>query len=507
MGIIKDCVNLVSSEIRYKAAVATHNYQALSVITQGYKANGWGGFRSGVQPSMASEDTIIRRDWQALAADAMDLYRNDPITRSVVDTIGRYLGVSRAIPATSDPKWNQQAFTYFNDYWWNQADARERPGCDFGTIQDFWNNMAFLQGDMLCLLTDGQLYPYEGMQIATPAKLARETNIINGVRTDGTFPHRITHYYTCPVNTYGRVDRNLFDRHARNQVIYAGSEYWRPNMLRSVCDLHGVLDQLRDFDDTQTNVAGKIKFESKMVTKERKGALGRIPGSKLIDATGADGQTERVEISEAGNLMRFKINGDINDLQVQAMENPGGYYIPYMEFVARMIAAGVGIPYEIVLHIYTSGSYTANRAARCDFKQYLLDRWGWRRKVLCQPVYNWRIAKAIKDGDLPPAPVNPITGISEWYKCNWTKPHLEQIDEEKDANGDEARWKLGQDTLADWAEQQATTVDEMLNARDMEIKDMQKRASALKIPLQQYMPALFGDTPVINLTTNSKTKE
>jgi hypothetical protein len=41
----------------------------------------------------------------------------------------------------------------------------------------------------------------------------------------------------------------------------------------------------------------------------------------------------------------------------------------------------------------------------------------------------------------------------------------------------------------------------------MEIQEMQERASKLGLTLQQYMPALFGDTPVINLTTNSKAKE
>lgn len=448
-----------------------------------------------------------------MVAACMNLYRNDPITRSVVDTTVTYLGESRPVANTTDAEWNKTATEYFNDYWWPQADARRRPGVDFGTFQRLWSNMAFLQGDMLFPLYNGQLYPVEGIYIETPNKFRRDARIVNGIRTGQAFPHPITHYYMLKPGDNGLITGNEYERVRVSDAIYAPTEYWRPSMLRAVPDLHGVVDALQDFDETQDAVRGKIKAESKIITRERTGVMGRVPGRGLVDNESG----ERVEISDMGNMMRFKIKGDPEkDFILSEMKAPGNGYVPNQEFMVRCLSAGLGIPMEVILHIWTNGSYTANRAAREDFKAFLMRRWAQRVKVLNQPAWNWVIARGIKRGELAPAPVNEFTGVSQWHKCHWTIPVMKQIDPGKDTKADITRWRSGRDLLEDWARQEGRSLTEHLDARDNELADLERRAKARGMTLREYMPALFeqesekrgsgGDEPNAAVTSRGRTE-
>jgi hypothetical protein len=442
-----------------------------------------------------------------MIANAMQLYRNDPLTRSIVDVSATYLGESRPTAVTTGPDgkpnddskaFNQEATDWFNNFWWDQADARQRPGMDFGQIQKLFDKWCWVGGDQLFLLMDGRLMPYEGLQIQTPAKLRTDKQITNGIRLAKTAPYPISHYYLIEKGN-GISTRQDFRRIRANEAIYAGAEGWRLSMLRSIPDLHGVIDALHKYMDTNDNVQRRIQFESMMWTKERKGAVGNLPGTRLIDRDSTKGT--QVEHSKADWGMRLKVNGDPNDFILEQMKNPHSNYVPAMEHMARIIAAGTGFPYEIIMHIYTSGSYTANRAARLDFAKAIMNRWAWRNKVLNQRVWNWRIAKAIKQREIRPAPVD-AKGRSQWYKCAWTLPHFPHIDEGKEVVADIKQWGVGQESLHDWAQNKGTTREGLLDQHDADIKAMQERAKGLGIPLETYMGQLFKGKPE-NTNANS----
>jgi hypothetical protein len=353
-------------------------------------------------------------------------------------------------------------------------------------MQILFDKWQWLGGDMLYVPHKGQLIPYEGLQLKTPSKLRADKQIVNGLRLASSAPWPITHYYLC---NRGGDGKEAFQRLRASQAIYAGSRNWRTAMLRSVPDLHGVIDALHSFGTTNDNVQKKIEFESMMFSIERQGAVGSVGGSKFLGGTT---EGTKAEATKADWGMRLKVNGDPDkDFKFAQMTNPNGNYTQVMEFMARAISAGTGFPYEIVMHIYTSGSYTANRAARLDFAKALMSRWEWRNKVLNQRVWNWRIAKAIKDGALPPAPTNEFTGLSEWHMCKWTLPHFPHIDEGKEVVADVKQWGAMQESIADWAQQKGLTRDQMLDAHDEDIRQMQERAKNLNITMPEYSKELF----------------
>ena len=63
-----------------------------------------------------------------------------------------------------------------------------------------------------------------------------------------------------------------------------------------------------------------------------------------------------------------------------------------------------------------------------------------------QRVYNWKIAKAIKAGELPPARV--VNGQSEWYKCKWIFPEFGWIDPTSEADVAVKEWNMGVTSLS-----------------------------------------------------------
>ena len=492
-----------------KRKIAQHNLGVVARVTDTYGNSmpGYGGGVDGrtrpwIRRGTEGEDNASGWTYQDMISNAMQLYRNDPMTKSIVNVSASYLGESRPTAATSNPEWNNRATDWFNTVWWPQADARGRNGCDFGEIQTLFDKWCWIGGDMLYLLFDGQLLPYEGTQIQTPHEFRNDSQIVNGIRMGAAPPWRISHYYLADGKQTIGV-KQKYKRVRQSGAIFAGSRNWRTAMLRSVPDLHGVIDALHSFNRTNDNVQRKIEFESMMFSLEKKGAVGSLPGTNFATLNSTTG--EKVEKTKADWGMRLKINGDVDkDFKFATMQNPNANYVETMEFMARAIASGTGFPLEIVMHIYTSGSYTANRAARLDFQNAIMDRWAWRNKVLNQRVWNWRVAKAIKSGELPPAPVDEKTGLSQWHKCTWTMPHFRHIDEGKEVAADIKQWGCGQESVADWAQNRGMTRTQLLDAHDADIAAFKERADALGVPLEQYMGQLFTASAAPQETQNEK---
>lgn len=485
----------------YKRAVARHNCRVVENYDgpnqkwrqPGYSGGHPGRARKPMNGGSGAEDKVANWSRDELIENCLQLYRNDPMTKSIINASADYLGESHPHAVTSSAEWNKRANDYFIDQFWTFADARRRPGVDYGEFQRQFDTNSWLMGDMMLLPFEASLLPCEGVQIGTPRQLRHDDRITNGVRVQKMAPYRISHYYVIEASE--RFGKDKFSRVRANQCFFAGARNWRSAMLRSVPDLHGVVDALHSFGKTNDNVQKRVEFESMLWTIEGKGKINSGAGARMLDrGTSGDMKTESTRVDYG---MRLKVNGDVDkDFKLAQMQNPQSNYTQVMEFMGRVLSAGTGFPYEIVMHIYTNGSYTSNRMARLDFAKAILKRWAWRNKVFNQRIWNWAIAKAIKSGRLEPAPVDPVTGLSEWHKCAWTLPHFPHVDEGKEVIADISQWGCGQESMEEWARQKGMSRDQLLEAHDEDIRACQQRAEALGVPLSVYMGKLFTDTAV-----------
>ena len=461
----------------------------------------------------ADEETNAKGyGYDAMRLEAMDLYRNNPIARSLVETTRRYCRQSRPRANTAGvlerqrfgerqvqaaSEWDEQSTDYFNFTAWKRSDALKRPGVTFGTLQDIFITTQFTQGDLAYVWTGDGFLTVEGLQIRTPYPLARESNIKHGFRFNAR--GQITHMYVCEFEN-GYINANKFTRYPIQSVIYC-PWIWRAAQLRAVPRLHGVIDSLRDNDTIHDLVKQKIENEASLLSIERAGSRKKAPGSKL---TGDDGVTTTYE--KAQGMMRFKTTGKPNeDFMFAKGDTPSAQYVGVMEYDAKVISAGCGIPYKILMSLY-DGSWSSNKAAQAALKMFVKEIHQHRQDVFCQRAYNVITADAIRKGILPPAPTNN-RGVSIFSVADWTQPYFPQLDIQKEESGRSASFQNMTQSIDDWADEQGTSADALFRNHKRNIERLKKDADELGIPLETYAGGLLAkSTSISNSNTNTTTE-
>jgi capsid protein len=126
-----------------------------------------------------------------------------------------------------------------------------------------------------------------------------------------------------------------------------------------------------------------------------------------------------------------------------------------------------------------------------------------------QKLWNWRIAMAIRDGVLPPAPVSQVRGfmVSEWNRVEWQGNEEAWTDRQEANQADMMEWQLGIGPLSNAAKRRGSNLRELLTqkardlkmAREIEAKYELEPDTLIKaqIPGQTETPTK-ASTPVVD---------
>lgn len=448
--------------------------------------------------------------YDAMRLEAMDLYRNNPLARALVETVRRYgrQSVPRASTASvlesekadmaaieAAQEWDRTVTDWFSGWFWPRADALRRPGVTFGTLQDMFVTLQFTQGDMAFVYTGDGFLAVEGIQIRTPSRLMGDKKIRHGFRRNSS--GQITHMYVCPFGYHGGIDTTNFNRYPISSVIFC-PWYWRAAQFRAVPRLHGVIDSLRDSDEIHGNVKRKVKHESMLLSVERSGSRKKAPGSKITQADGTE-----VTYEQADYGMRFRTTGKPGDDFTFAQGvTPNAEYVPLMEHDAMRIAAGVGIPYKVLMSLY-DGSWSSNKAAQVALKVLVNEMWAHRRDVFTQRAYNVVVAEAIRGGYLPPAPVN-AHGISLFNRAEWSKPFFPQLDQQKEEAGRTSGFQNFTASFDGWADEEQTTAEAMFRNRKKTVARIKADAEELGVPIELYAGSLLAKSSSVSAASGSQ---
>lgn len=508
MSKIDRFIETVAPGLAVRRKVARLDLQTLSTwggvgaaYSSGNTASRLRGHAAFGRSQMADEETAATPyGFDAMRLEAMDLYRNNPIARGIVETSRRYTRHSHpranaaghiesmgATPAQVDAAkaWDAAATDWFNGYFWNRADSLRRPGMTFGTMQDILVMLQFTQGDCAFVRTESGWAMVEGIQIRTPNKLASEKNIKHGFRFNAK--GQMTHMYYSPFSRGGYADGNDFQRVPISSVIFC-PWFFRAAQFRGVPRLHGVIDSLRDQEETHDATKQKVKNESMLLSIERSGSRKKAPGASLQMDDGTKVTTESATYG-----MRFKTTGKPgDDFMFAKGDSPNAQYVDFMEYDGKIISSGAGVPYKILMSLY-DGSWSANKAAQTALKVFITELWTNRRDVMCQRIWNVEIADAIRRGDLEPAPVDP-RGISTFSRADWTRPYFPQLDQDKEEKGRSAAFRNFTASLEDWADEQGTTADAMRQNHKRDMAALKKDADELGIPFEVYAGNLLASS-------------
>ena len=251
-----------------------------------------------------------------------------------------------------------------------------------------------------------------------------------------TYPYQLAYEET----TWERVE-TIGKRTGFPNILHIMSSE-RPDQYRGVTYLAQVIEpllQLRRYTDSALTMAlVQSFFTAWVVTKTDPN---QIPWNEVGagDLQGVSGASPEDSISRDENEYEMG-PGTINTLQEDEDVKFGNPTMPVAGFdefnktFCRLIGAGLGLPYDVLMKEYNS-SYSAARGALMDAWDDFRMRRVWLVDDLCQPVYETWLAEAVARGRIvaPGFFDDPLIRAA-WSGARWIGPVQSSLDPLKEVN-------------------------------------------------------------------------
>lgn len=193
----------------------------------------------------------------------------------------------------------------------------------------------------------------------------------------------------------------------------------RPGQVRGVPHLSPVLLAIRDIDDWEDAEIIRKKTEACLA-----GVVTDPNGEQTLDSAPlTDSAGRRVETLSPG-MVAYGAPGF--DVKFNQPSHAGGY-ADYKRSRVRDLAAGIGMPYELLAGDLSQVNYSSYRGGLLSFRDRIESfQWNVMIPMLCEPVWRWFIAAAVDFSGLP----------SNEYSAEWRPPAFDLLDREAEAQAD-----------------------------------------------------------------------
>jgi lambda family phage portal protein len=200
----------------------------------------------------------------------------------------------------------------------------------------------------------------------------------------------------------------------------------RPGQVRGLPFLTPVMLALRDLDDYADAERVRKKIEACVVAMitQPEGIEGSWLGFKGADPL----TTHPVESFQPGMTAYLKPGEDVKFNNPTAL----GGYREYKTTELEEIAAGLGLPYELMTGDLSKVNYSSWRGGQLGFRNTIENyRWLTLIPLFCMPVRRRVIDMLVLQGKIPARAVDdPAINL---YATQWTAPRFESVDPVKDA--------------------------------------------------------------------------
>lgn len=239
-----------------------------------------------------------------------------------------------------------------------------------------------------------------------------------------------------------------------DQILHSYRQL-RPGQVRGIPWLAPSMMAFRDLDDYRDAEGVRKKIEACVAAfvTQQEGISGSPLGVKGSDPL----MRQQVESFQPGMIEYLKPGQDVK------FNNPmaSGGYREYVTAEAQRIAAGIGMPPELMTGDMSQTTYSSWRGGMLSFRQTVEGyRWLTLVPMFCQPVRKRFIDTLVLQGKIPPAALeDPKLNI---YATNWTAPKFESVDPLKDTMSDLKRIRMGVLTLTEAIAQNGYDPDQQL---------------------------------------------
>ncbi|HYX35784.1 MAG TPA: phage portal protein [Oligoflexus sp.] len=226
--------------------------------------------------------------------------------------------------------------------------------------------------------------------------------------------------------------------------------------------------QISRYTEAEIMAAVISAFYATFITSETGGIIGRqnqaLPESMRPEP-------ERRTVKFGPGMLVPLLPGE--KISSPAPGRPNSNFEAFFDAIASQIGIGVGLPPEVLAQKFQS-SYSAARAALLEAWKAFKIRRVWFVTGLCQPVWEWVITDAIREGMLDAPGFNDPLKRQAYLQTQWTGTEMESIDPLKDARANEVEVNAGLRTRRSIVESQGRDFDKHIREYKAERSTFEK---------------------------------
>lgn len=371
------------------------------------------------------DEVVTSYERITLILKCRDALRNNPVAAGIVDRVANIVVGTGIVPEahTTDPAWNALAEAFWREW----ARHPETEGCS--TLTDLLTVLAgqvVTEGGIFIVKhSDGSIEPVELDRLEAPH--AERTALDNRPYDTDRFG-RITRWCVADVGADALkfADRpyrwiraenalTLFDRKRADQVLP-----WP--------QLAPVLDTIQDLKELNELTLRKAKAQASVAVAHKRGVSGKglqLQGRRELAAQDAAEKAAAQKLQDATGWALVDTDGDMSIL---ANNTPGSTYDQFVRWNVQQIGMAIGLPYEFLLLFFGNSTYSSSKATLVQAHASIKRRQDAIIEHILRPLWIWRIAMAVADGELPPPPECPETGLPDYDHVSWRRPPFDWID-------------------------------------------------------------------------------
>lgn len=146
---------------------------------------------------------------------------------------------------------------------------------------------------------------------------------------------------------------------------------------------------------------------------------------------------------------------------------PNAALDPFMRFMLRSVAAGVGVSYESLSRDYSQSNYSSSRLALLDDRDLWRTLQEWLIEQLCQPVFDAWLEMAVLGGELALPAYETAPEI--YQAVRWAPRGWAWVDPAKETAAAKSAIRSGLTTLTDALAEQGEDIEEHFKRRRAEL--------------------------------------
>lgn len=471
----------------------------------------------GWNPSLNSADADLLDELETIVARSNDITRNNGVAagypQTLVDNvIGAELRLSskpdyRALGQSKEwaDEWSQQVESLWRGYS-QSKECSASNDMNLGSIAQLVFRSAITSGEALALplWLENRKYKTSFMlvdsaRLSNPLGKLNSTTLRNGIEINEYGEAQAYHIQDeaapnlLSVNFRSFVWKRIEARTSwgRKRVIHAHDKE-RTGQSRGKPFISSVLGDFKragQFQNVQLDTAVANSIVAAFIETSLSGEQLAEHFGDTYQAFDDSRQNWNIKMDGGGAIIPLA-GGD--RLAPYLPNNPGANFGQFMEAAFRNIAAGLHIPYELLLKDFSKTSYSSARAAMLEAWRFFMGRRHWLANNFYQEVYELWLEEVVNDG-LIEAPNfynvidmgkdGKILSINKAYtKCKWIGPPRGWVDPAKEVVGAKLRMEYILSTQEDECAEQGKDYEEVQDQRISELIRAKKQCKAAGLP-------------------------